>query len=391
MAEKYLKANNYLKRWRRLDTTAIGFALYSSDDGSDDETPQISSPAVDVDTVTANYDDCSALSSPKIDSEIFHILEYVISSESDAEFESDSEADNAEQPSFVGDVASWASRNSITHRAINELLAIFKEHVDYYVPKDARTLLRTPRTTPVMMKCGGQYIYFGIGTSVLKELACNISALGDGNLIELVVNVDGLPIHRSSSREFWPILCSFGACTPFLVALYYGRGKPNSVSEFLKDFLEEYAELKDKGLECVGRKVFVSIKAFICDAPARAMLKCVKGHTALQACELYVIQGVKKEGRTVLYSKFPCALRTDEQFKRFAYEDQHQVQKSPLIPFGINCIQSFPLDYMHIICLGVMRRMLYFWKGAGPLHCRLSNSLLTSVSEHLVWWQKSFR
>lgn len=77
-----------------------------------------------------------------------------------------------------------------------------------------------------------------------------------------------------------------------------------------------------------------------------------------------------------------CTLRTEEQFKKFQYKD-HQREPSPLIRYGINCIQTFPLDYMHLVCLGVMRRMLFFWKG-GPRHCRLSCGQISSISDHLI-------
>ena len=67
---------------------------------------------------------------------------------------------------------------------------------------------------------------------VLKQLAQDKEFLRDGKQVALTVNIDGLPIHKSSSREFWPILCTFDNCTPSIVALYFGRGKPSSVTEF---------------------------------------------------------------------------------------------------------------------------------------------------------------
>jgi hypothetical protein len=41
----------------------------------------------------------------------------------------------------------------------------------------------------------------------------------------------------------------------------------------------------------IDRRVGVKISAVICDAPARAMLKCCKGHTAFNSCERCVQKG----------------------------------------------------------------------------------------------------
>jgi len=364
-------ASRYLKVWRKNHNTAVNLALYSSDTSSDESV----------------QDSCSEnrvfMHSPQSENESLSIPEIVDSSESECEG-SDNEADGdvLKEPTFMEQIADWAGRNNIRRNALNELLAILRQHTEYYVPKDGRTLLKTPRVTPIVNKCGGQYIYFGIASGVLKELAHDASIISDSNDVALVVNVDGLPIYKSSSREFWPILCSFSMCTPFIVALYYGRGKPESVEEFLRDFLEEYENLKEHSLQYSGTTVTVSIKAFICDAPARSFLKCVKGHTAFEACERCTIKGVKKENRTVLYSNYNCTLRTNEQFQKLQYKD-HQLKASPLTSHSINCIQTFPLEYMHLVCLGVVRRMLYFWK-CGPRHCRLSCGQISAISDHLL-------
>ena len=54
-------------------------------------------------------------------------------------------------------------RNNITRNATNELLGILICE-GHRLPKDARTLLKTPRMTPIVDKCGGQYLYFGFET-----------------------------------------------------------------------------------------------------------------------------------------------------------------------------------------------------------------------------------
>ncbi|XP_054257655.1 uncharacterized protein LOC128982741 [Macrosteles quadrilineatus] len=50
---------------------------------------------------------------------------------------------------------------------------------------------------------------------------------------------------------------------------------------------------------------------------------------------------------------------------------------------GIHMVYSFPLDYMHLVCLGVMRTMLYIWM-FGPVPLKLPNKIIASISSKLV-------
>ena len=52
--------------------------------------------------------------------------------------------------------------------------------------------------------------------------------------------------------------------------------KPSPLNDFLADFINEVKILKNDGLVANSNKtITVSIKCFVCDAPARAFLKCV--------------------------------------------------------------------------------------------------------------------
>lgn len=60
----------------------------------------------------------------------------------------------------------------------------------------------------------------------------------------------------------------------------------------------------------------------------------------------------------------------------------HQHEKTILSDVGIKCIKQFPLDYMHLVCLGVMKRLLLSWK-EGPRHLKLSPRQLKQISDKL--------
>ena len=96
---------------------------------------------------------------------------------------------------------------------------------------------------------------------------------------------------------------------------------------------------------------------------------------------------LKVHTRTIEYIFFStCSypLRNDEEFKNLAYQ-QHQTGQSPLIYYNIPCVSGFCLDYMHLICLGVVKRMLFYMKqGPRESECRLSARQLAEISENLL-------
>ena len=59
------------------------------------------------------------------------------------------------------------------------------------------------------------------------------------------MNCDGIPLHKSSKDQFWPLLVQFcgeghtDQNPPQTVGLFYGTSKPNSVTEYLYNFLLE--------------------------------------------------------------------------------------------------------------------------------------------------------
>lgn len=75
------------------------------------------------------------------------------------------------------------------------------------------------------------------------------------------------------------------------------------------------------------------------------------------------------------------AVRSEAEFSRVGYKE-YQQEKSRLTVAGIPCIQPFALDYMHLVCLGVVRRMLH-WMINGPVTCKLSFQQRNEISDNL--------
>jgi len=58
--------------------------------------------------------------------------------------------------------------------------------------------------------------------------------------LQLQFNSDGLPLFKSSAREYWPILCQVkGVSAEPLVVGLTGRTKPRSLEDFLNEFVAD--------------------------------------------------------------------------------------------------------------------------------------------------------
>ena len=89
------------------------------------------------------------------------------------------------------------------------------------------------------------------------------------------------------------------------------------------------------------------------------------------------------------YLSTTATLCNNDDFEKLACTD-HQIQEIPYIHSGIKCVESFPLDSMHLVCLGVMKRLLLFLK-EGLRLCKLSSRYINQISERLEELRDFFR
>ena len=313
----------------------------------------------------------------------------VTSSDNDEDGEpNDVYPDNDEHDELEGltteeKVATWIvkfrpTRNSSDYviKVINSLLERGQK-----IRKDTRTILKTPRVVPTERKCGGNYAYWGVTHGINRILDRHVDYRPDE--LHLSVNVDGLLLFKASNSQLWPILVKFGHFNPFIVCIFHGNTKPHPLDEYLEDFLNELGDLIHNGLMRNRRRIRVHVKCFICDAPARAFLKCIKGHTGFYACERCDVRGYRRAGRTVFNFNALGNPRTEERFANFEYHPWHQHARSPLVDIGISCVAQFVLDMMHLVFLGIVRRMLCFLLNKGARGVKLSARERRQLSEAL--------
>ena len=256
----------------------------------------------------------------------------------------------------------WAIDHNVSHSALNGLLSILKPIPTLHLPSDARTLLGTTSNSNLIETFEeGQFCYFGVEDSLISFLNNEFSTL-DSDLY-LNFNIDGIPLYRSSSISFWPILCTIHKIEmrPLVIAIFSGARKPE-INCYLKKFSDEMKNLKKL---TINRKVYnIYIRSFIADAPAKAFIKQIKQHGAYSACDHCDTVGETNQGSRS-YDTSIRQLRTDEGF-RLRSDLNHHTGKSPLENLHIDMVHTFPLDYMHLVLLGICRKLFHMWLSVKP-------------------------
>lgn len=87
--------------------------------------------------------------------------------------------------------------------------------------------------------------------------------------------------------QFWPISClvkNFKS-KPFIVGLFCGTAKPKPLDEYLNNFVDELSDLLKNGFNFNNKIYIIKVYSFICDAPAKAYIKCIKSHGGYRACD----------------------------------------------------------------------------------------------------------
>lgn len=78
-------------------------------------------------------------------------------------------------------------------------------------------------------------------------------------------------------------------------------------------------------------------------------------------------------------------MRTDETFLT-QDDEEHHLGVSPLLNLGIGMVSLFPNDYMHSVCLGVTKKILFLWLGhqkGNNIRVKLSAHSITTLSKRI--------
>ncbi|CAN7988820.1 unnamed protein product [Ixodes hexagonus] len=294
---------------------------------------------------------------------------------------------------FQDSLREWAIEYGIKKRPLTALLKLLRRRTGTGsdLPKDGRTLLQTPRRPherfPIRTVEPGKYSHFGLAAG-LQHALCHVEKLP--TVLPLTFNIDGLPLSKSSKMQLWPIQCLVGGMddvAPFLVGAFAGHSKPASSNDFLVTFVEELQALLSQGVTVNGSLVQVKVRSIICDAPARAFITTTKGHGGYSGCPKCTVEGLYLDGR-VAFLDMNCPLRTDLSFRQ-QHDAEHHKGESILFNLPINSAHDLPLDYMHLVLLGVVKKLLSLWTSGqlavrlGPLERHAFNEKSEQLRPHI--------
>lgn len=121
----------------------------------------------------------------------------------DKSIESNSTENSISDSSLKTKLADWVSEFDISKTAVDKLLSILKPHMNF-LPKNSRTLLKTPLNVEIKENAGGEMWYYGL-SKCIKEIFHTLDRDID---ISLNFNMDGLNVVNSAKVCFWPILAN---------------------------------------------------------------------------------------------------------------------------------------------------------------------------------------
>ncbi|KAJ8012651.1 hypothetical protein DPEC_G00045100 [Dallia pectoralis] len=233
-----------------------------------------------------------------------------------------------------------------------------------------------------------EYLHYPLKEKLVETLdRYPVQLVTDLDTLELSFNVDGLPLFKSSGKSMWPILCAvmLSPVTIFPTALTCGTKKPTDLA-FLEDTVTDLTEVLTNGLDYRKKNIKVIVRCFVCDAPAKALIKNTKCYSGYYGCERCTQRGIWLK-RVTYQETAELNLRTDASF-RAQTQPEHHHGPTPLSDLPIDMVQSFPIDYMHQVCLGVTKKLLFIWC-RGEKGMRISAGQVQEISSRLLQLKSS--
>lgn len=174
----------------------------------------------------------------------------------------------------------------------------------------------------------------------------------------------------------------------FPIGLFHGNSKPNDSNNYLKYFIEEAKYLTTNGIVLNGNLFKISIIAFCCDSPAKSFILKIKSHTGFSSCTRCFHEGEYLQNRICFpYQELSCQMRDHNGYVTMVQKSHHLREgvTSDLTELSnFDMVQSFPLDYMHLVLLGAMRKLIHLWMSKGPVTVRLHSRQIAKISELLL-------
>ncbi|XP_076674371.1 uncharacterized protein LOC143372216 [Andrena cerasifolii] len=269
------------------------------------------------------------------------------------------------EPSFRQRLASCFVDNDLTHVQGNNILSLLRTHSCFSkLPRDVRTLVSTPRNPVVPFVVEpGEYIYFELEAEIIKSLP-NTLSVSFVRQLELDFHTDGCTLDKSGSIHIWPVQCRISnipRIKPIVVSIYKGSQKPHDLNIFFEKFIADVrAIVSNGGINFHSIKLPVRLRCFIADASARAFVLNHRGHMSIRPCSKCTVCGTL-HGKHYAFDGINQSPRTDEDYIRRLDQMHHEEGTSPLSSLPMGIVSQVPFEYMYLVCLGVVKKLLSAW------------------------------
>ncbi|EFN76485.1 hypothetical protein EAI_05511, partial [Harpegnathos saltator] len=228
-------------------------------------------------------------------------------------------------------------------------------------------------------------IHFNVEVAIVEYL-CNVQCASDIRELELDFSTDGCTLDRSGTIQIWPIQCRISNLqnSKPVVGIYKGAQKLTNANAFFEKFIIDItAIICNGGINFHGALIPVRLRAFVADAPARAFLLHHRAHTSYHSCSKCKVHGMQIDGRCV-FNGIKHPLRTDENYRLCHDVNHHKEGTSPLAVLSMRMVSQVPFEYMHLVCLGVVKKLLSAWvHGKYSRILKLCGRSISRISDRL--------
>lgn len=291
----------------------------------------------------------------------------------------ENENEDVDDEAFLKDILQrWAADGGAA--SMNKLNVLLRNLAVRFptIPLSYKTLLKTPRRVPVTPLNNNSILWYKGIRATLNAMDMQEYLQRYGK-VELDINMDGLSLSKSSSLKFWPILGFLVGSEnpPFVIAIYLGENDPDDIYAYLNDYIVEVDNLFHNGFSFSNVVYPFSIRNYILDAPARSLVKCCVQFNAYCSCEKCVTVG-EWAGDRMVFPELDAAARSDESYENQDQPEHHE-GRSPLEQIGTGMVSQFRLDPLHLIYIGVFKRLMVTawmnWHGNFRLHWTAINAI----------------
>ncbi|KAL7298832.1 hypothetical protein TKK_0008571 [Trichogramma kaykai] len=197
--------------------------------------------------------------------------------------------------------------------------------------------------------------------------------------IILQMNTDGVKLFKSSAFTLWPIQMEIANLlyhdkrqNTILTALWFGNDKPE-MNTFLKPTVDELKDLHEEGITLILNDEEINIKVHTIisslDSPARCAVQNMKQYNGDYGCTFCYHRGDSIEVGLGHARVYPGATGQPRNLtNHLEHVQMAQLRNEPI--FGVkgysrcleiplfNIIDSCTVDYMHCVCLGVVKTLI---------------------------------